>query len=372
MQHKEAQVRTLFEKMLKDAGEYARTYKDYTKDMKDFNTNVQWKFGPVKGYQIFKGTEYSYKADAELENPDITITCDDLNFARQFLNNELDDMRDLMKGDFEIASSNTANYSAAQLSPLQKMGALVSRIPAFRPLTERTQGVGHSTTVYVPINKSLGTYNNQTLPLAVLEHFINKAKYIFLYDVCPCREMRNCQHHDHFKFSCMVLGRGVLRLKPDLPGHRATKEEALERARAAVADGLVPGFGRLREDAINRIGGPVPDTGDLFNLCYCCPCCCVIGGLKGAPSYMREIYKRFEGLTVAVDKEICTDCGKCVEVCAFGGRQMVDGKMVLDPEKCFGCGRCERVCPSGATSITLEEGNVRRMIARIESNVDVT
>ena len=74
MQHKEAQVRTLFEKMLKDAGEYARTYKDYTKDMKDFNTNVQWKFGPVKGYQIFKGTEYSYKADAELENPDIVCS----------------------------------------------------------------------------------------------------------------------------------------------------------------------------------------------------------------------------------------------------------------------------------------------------------
>ena len=74
MQNKELQVWTLFEKMLNDAAEYARTYKDYAKDMKDFSAKVQWRFGPVKGYQIFKGTEYSYQSDGEIENPDITIT----------------------------------------------------------------------------------------------------------------------------------------------------------------------------------------------------------------------------------------------------------------------------------------------------------
>lgn len=372
MQNKELQVRTLFEKMLEEAATYARTYDHYAKDMKDFSARVQWRFGPIKGYQIFQGTEYSYKTDEEIENPDITITCDDLVFARQFLRNELDDFRDLLKGDFEITTTEAAEFTVGQLSPLQKTGALLSRIPAFRYLTEKTQGLGHSTTVVIPINKSLGGYQNQTLPLAVLEYFINKTKYIFLYDVCPCRENKDCQDHDHHQFGCMLLGRGILRIKPDLPGHRATKEEALERARAAVADGLVPGFGRLREDAINRIGGPVPDTGDLFNLCYCCPCCCVIGGLKNSPSYMREIYKRFEGLTVSIDKDLCNDCGKCVEVCAFGGLEMADGNLVMDPEKCFGCGRCERVCPTGATTISLEEGSVEKMIARIEEHVDVT
>ena len=161
-------------------------------------------------------------------------------------------------------------------------------------------------------------------------------------------------------------------MKPDIPGHIATKEEALERARKAVDVGLVPQFGRLRSDAINRIGGPVPDTGDLFNLCYCCPCCCVVGGIKDSPSYIRSIFQRFEGLTIAVDSEHCTDCGDCAEVCIYGGMEMVDGKLVFQDEKCFGCGRCERVCPSGAISITMDDDSVERMIPRIEEHVDVT
>jgi len=154
--------------------------------------------------------------------------------------------------------------------------------------------------------------------------------------------------------------------------HIATKEEALERARKAVEVGLVPGFGRLRSDAINRIGGPVPDTGDLFNLCYCCSCCCVVGNIKDAPSYVRSIFKRFEGLTVAVDSELCTNCGACAEVCIFGGMEMEDGELVHQDEKCFGCGRCESVCPTEAISITMDEDSVERMITRIEEHVDVT
>lgn len=374
MANKEQLVRALFEKMLKDGEEYARTYKHYAKDMKGFKAKVQWKFGPVKGYQIYNETEYSFKNDAEIENPDILVACDNLNFVKQFLNNELDDMRDFEKGDFEITSPDVMGL--ATTSPLIPARALVTKLPSFRPIVEKTQGTEHSTAVMIPINQSLGTYNSQAIPLAVLEYFINKAKYIFLYDLCPCRVNRNCQHHDHYKYGCMVLGRGVLRMKPNdgrvIQGHRATKEEALERARAGVADGLIPGFGRLRGDAINRIGGPIPDTGDLFNMCYCCPCCCVMGGMKYSPSYVREIVKRFEGLTFTTDSDLCNDCGKCVEVCIFGGRAMVDGKMVLDPEMCYGCGRCEGVCPTGATSITLEKGSVEKMIARIEAQVDVT
>ncbi len=155
-------------------------------------------------------------------------------------------------------------------------------------------------------------------------------------------------------------------------GHIATKEEALERSRKAVEVGLIPGFGRLRSDAINRIGGPIPDTGDLFNLCYCCPCCCVLKGEKYAPSYLRSIMERLEGLTVAADEELRTDCGDCAEVCIFGALEMVDGKLERDDEKCFGCGRCETVCDTGAITIALEEGSVERMIARIEAHVDVT
>jgi UDP-glucose 4-epimerase len=370
MENKEQIVRTLFEKMLKDGEVYAKTYKHYAKDMKDFRSKVQWKFGPIKGYQVYNETEYSFKMDAEIENPDILVTCDNLNFVKQFLKNELDDMRDFKNGDFEITAPKAVGPATS--SPLIPVRALITKLPSFRPIVEKTQGTEHSTAVVIPINQSLGTLNSQAIPYAVLEYFINKAKYIFLYDICPCRVNRDCKNYDHDKYGCMVLGRGVLRMKPNIKGHRATKEEALQRARDGIAAGLLPGFGRLRSDAINRIGGPVPDTGDLFNMCYCCPCCCVVGGIKHAPSYVRSIFKRFEGLTVSVNEMLCTNCGKCAEVCIYGGRQMADGKLIIDDEKCFGCGRCETVCETGATSINLEPGSVEQMIARIEAQVDVT
>ncbi|MBL7166773.1 MAG: ferredoxin family protein [Dehalococcoidales bacterium] len=378
MADKELQVRTLFQKMLEDAEEYKKTYEYYAEDMKDFNAKVQWRFGPIKGYQVFKGTEYSYGMDGEVENPDIVIECDDLNFVKQFLKNELDDMRDLAKADFEITSPNIAD--SAGTNAFRQLRASISRIPAFRPLMEKNQGT-QSTAVAIPINESLGTYENQILPLAVIEHFINKASHIFLYELCPCRVTRDCQNFDHYAFGCMCLGRGVLRMKPNdghiIQGHLATKEEALDMARRAVEVGLQPGFGRLRGDAVNRIGGPIPDTGDLFNLCYCCPCCCVVGskehgGIKDSPRYMREMFQRMEGVTVTVDSELCTGCEECLDVCVFGGMEFVDGKAVVNEMNCFGCGRCERACPAGAISITMEEDSVERMIARIEAHVDVT
>jgi len=79
-----------------------------------------------------------------------------------------------------------------------------------------------------------------------------------------------------------------------------------------------------------------------------------------------------EGVTVTVDSELCTGCEECLDVCIFGGMEMVDGKAVVNQANCFGCGRCERVCPTGAISITMEDTSVERMIARIESYVDVT
>jgi len=79
-----------------------------------------------------------------------------------------------------------------------------------------------------------------------------------------------------------------------------------------------------------------------------------------------------EGLSVAHEEDACTECGDCAEVCIFGALERVDGKVERDFEKCFGCGRCVTACPNEAMSIALEEGSVEKMIARIESRVDVT
>ena len=92
MQDKELQVRTLFERMLAKTEKYAATYEHYAKDMKKYRATVQWKLGPISGYQVFNESKYSHEIDAEIESPDILIECDDLIVARQFFRDEFNDM----------------------------------------------------------------------------------------------------------------------------------------------------------------------------------------------------------------------------------------------------------------------------------------
>ena len=46
-----------------------------------------------------------------------------------------------------------------------------------------------------------------------------------------------------------------------------------------------------------------------------------------------------------IDKEKCTECRKCLEVCRFTA---ISKNFEIDPTSCEGCGICYRVCPAGA------------------------
>jgi heterodisulfide reductase subunit A-like polyferredoxin len=91
--------------------------------------------------------------------------------------------------------------------------------------------------------------------------------------------------------------------------------------------------------------------------------------------YLKGWHKKMEGVSVQVNQDLCNGCENCLEVCIFGGMEVIDHKAVIDREgkdHCRCCGRCERVCPTGAITITIEDDGVERMIARIESSVDVS
>lgn len=60
---------------------------------------------------------------------------------------------------------------------------------------------------------------------------------------------------------------------------------------------------------------------------------------------IREKYEFKASKVALIDKEKCTACGKCLEVCRFDA---VSENYVIDPVSCEGCGVCYRICPAGA------------------------
>jgi len=52
----------------------------------------------------------------------------------------------------------------------------------------------------------------------------------------------------------------------------------------------------------------------------------------------------------ALDKDVCAECGKCLEFCPFGVYEMVDDRIrVVHPQHCKNnCPACARTCPASA------------------------
>jgi len=56
-------------------------------------------------------------------------------------------------------------------------------------------------------------------------------------------------------------------------------------------------------------------------------------------------------MAVTIDKEKCTGCGACVDICAVDALKMEDDKAVVDPETCIDCGSCVDECPVEAITL---------------------
>ena len=52
-----------------------------------------------------------------------------------------------------------------------------------------------------------------------------------------------------------------------------------------------------------------------------------------------------------IDKEACTGCGQCVEICPPLALSLKDDKAQVEAEFCEECGFCAAECPAGAIAI---------------------
>ncbi|MHA1241454.1 MAG: ATP-binding protein [Promethearchaeota archaeon] len=382
------EVKASFIKMMEELEGVPQTDKFYQVDMKDVSIfKVQWKIRGIKGYQIFKSDDYTYKFGEKIDDPDVTFIIRNYELANRFLKGEHFEYTYSRgyKGVFKIFHTRewkiidtptgksrqrvSIPFMTTRFNKKQEYNPLMlTKLPMFRKFREDREDENEYG-AYIPINQSLGTYENQVLPYKVFKHFIEKASNIIFRD-CPCRVNFDCQDHNK-SLGCMFMGDDTLKVViPESKGCVATKEEALERVQLAIEDGLIPLLGR----AVGETEGyGIKDTGHFLSSCFCCSCCCINGRfITHGTVDTKKLYQKMEGLTVEVDPTKCVGCGKCLEVCVFKGRELMDGKAVVDPEFCLGCGRCEAICPNGAVSITITDStHVDALIKRIESVVDV-
>ncbi|MHA1197475.1 MAG: DUF362 domain-containing protein [Promethearchaeota archaeon] len=281
----------------------------------------------------------------------------------------------LKKKDLKPIERNTPSFQK-----LKKV-AWVTRLPIIKQLYRKKtipDGFDSQAGQYIPINLKMGDYESETVPLKVIDHFIDKAGTIVIIQ-CPCRVSNDCKNYSK-DLGCIWMGKGAAHLDlENLPlgvkGRYATKEEAKQHARAAIKEGLIPALGKFRGDA--KAFGVLEYENEFMDFCFCCSCCCITAGMKYGNSDWRKFVKKMKGVKVIVDPNKCIGCGECFKVCIYNGRKMVKGKAVVDQEKCIACGRCAKVCPNGATSVIFDENldindAINEIIERYEKIVDIS
>jgi len=257
---------------------------------------------------------------------------------------------------------------------LRYIGAEMTKWPIIGQVMERALFNGHrngDALFYLPkdrviIDEAIDEQENLVVPSAVVAHFIQEAKHIFLMNTCICREAAGCQAHDHH-IGCIFLGEAVLEINPQL-GRLVDAETALAHVERARKDGLVHLIGRDKIDAVWM--GVRPYT-KLMTICNCCSCCCLFRFLPNLAPKLQKKIERMPGVQVLVSED-CVGCGACTQdVCFIDAIHLLEGKAVISDD-CRGCGNCVEVCPQEAIRVEItREDYIENAIQRLSEAVDV-
>lgn len=87
-----------------------------------------------------------------------------------------------------------------------------------------------------------------------------------------------------------------------------------------------------------------------------CPWCCNPESINPKPQ-------------IAQHRNLCTSCGKCVDVCPESCCvRTEDGSVITDFSRCVICGKCVQACPSGAREVYGKEMSVAEVMEEIEKD----
>jgi NAD-dependent dihydropyrimidine dehydrogenase PreA subunit len=189
------------------------------------------------------------------------------------------------------------------------------------------------------------------IPLRDLEQIIpySTARNLVLHgppDVavyeCACRHARArpCAP----TLVCMVIGQPfvdfILEHNPH-SSRRLTQAEALELLRQEHERGHMHSAW-FKDAMLNR----------FYAICNCCKCCC--GGIEAMTKYGAPLLAS-SGYVAALDRDLCNQCGVCVDACPFNALSTNEAGVERSWEKCMGCGVCVEKCPTQAMALARDE-----------------
>lgn len=95
--------------------------------------------------------------------------------------------------------------------------------------------------------------------------------------------------------------------------------------------------------------------------------------LKGCPLQCPWCHNPESNLgrpQLAMEREHCTGCGRCVEACPRGVHALSSGRHVVDYSRCVACGRCVDSCPNDALRIYGRQMAIDEIISVLERDAD--
>jgi len=219
---------------------------------------------------------------------------------------------------------------------------------------------------YLPVNAEL-TVGSLPLPIMIIEGIIRSSEYRVITHRCTCRDAWQCKKFD-LNIGCIHIGLPTAE-EDTTVAHHASVTEAIIHLHKAVKAGLVPFIGHVSAD--NTIWNVSKDR-PFTTVCFCCPCCCTnYDYYRYLPPAAKNSIHRLQGVTIAMDQDLCIGCGKCTRVCLTGAAMLRAGKSSCDESLCKTCGVCAQACPQKAIRIGVEdiEATVNELLGRINEDV---
>ena len=191
---------------------------------------------------------------------------------------------------------------------------------------------------YVPATLSIDPETHAVFPFEMIEELIQKVKVIALVH-CPCRTMAHLtgrKQCDHPTENCIKYDELAEYLIEKGIGREITKAEALDVIKKSEEAGLVHLVDNARDG--------------IKHTCNCCGCCCWSVGMIDRRKIPRDVLMATYFLR-ETDREKCTGCGQCVEICPVQVIKIEGDFPVVDREWCIGCGVCAVPCPTSAVRL---------------------